>query len=260
MEHNSITGLVHSIETFGSVDGPGVRFVIFLQGCRLRCRYCHNVDTWPESSEHAQRYTADELLDRAWRYHSYWGASSDGEPGGITVSGGEPLLQIDFLLDLFSKAKKRGIHTCIDTAGEPFTREGRWFEQFEALMKVTDLLLVDIKHIDPEEHKKLTGRDNANILDMFRYLDSIHQPIWIRQVLVPGITDRREDLKKTRAFINTLSNVKRVEVLPYHTMAIYKWDELNIPYSLRGINPPTESEIANARRILCIHAQEEANR
>ena len=157
-----LQGRIHSTESFGSVDGPGVRFLIFLQGCKLRCRYCHNADTW--KTDGGTLMTSDELLDKAERCRPYW-----GDKGGITVSGGEPLLQIDFLLDLFKKAKRRGINTCIDTAGQPFTREEPFFSKFGELCALCDLFLVDIKHIDPAAHKSLTGAANENILDMLRY-------------------------------------------------------------------------------------------
>ena len=214
---------VHSIETFGSVDGPGLRYILFLKGCRLRCAFCHNADTWDLNSD--DQRSADQILDHAERYRSYWGSE-----GGITVSGGEPLLQIDFLIELFKKAKQRNINTCIDTAGEPFTKEGEWFTKFEELMHYTDILLVDIKHIDRNRHIRLTGKPNDNILEMFQYLNTINKPIWIRQVLVPGWTDDIEDLKKTRAFIETLSNVKKIEILPYHNMGAYKWEKLGMKY------------------------------
>ena len=243
MTNEIMRGRIHSTESFGSVDGPGVRYLIFLKGCHMRCRFCHNVDTWQMETNDLR--TADELLDKAERYRSYW-----GKDGGITVSGGEPLLQIDFLLDLFTKAKARGIHTCIDTAMQPFTREEPFFSKFEALMKVTDLLLVDIKHIDPEMHQKLTGVPNDNILDGFRYLSEIEKPIWVRHVLVPEWTDRDDYLMKTREFLDTLSNVKRVDVLPYHTLGVFKWKALGIPYRLEGIDPPSKERIENARRIL----------
>lgn len=236
-------GRIHSTESFGSVDGPGVRYLIFLKGCNMRCLFCHNVDTWQKETSDLR--TAEELLDKAERYRSYW-----GKEGGITVSGGEPLLQIDFLLDLFTKAKARGIHTCIDTAMQPFTREEPFFSKFEALMKVTDLLLVNIKHIDPQMHQKLTGVPNDNILDGFRYLSEIEKPIWVRHVLVPEWTDRDDYLMKTREFLDTLSNVKRVDVLPYHTLGVFKWKALGIPYRLEGIDPPSEERIENARKIL----------
>ena len=209
---------VHSIETFGSVDGPGLRYILFLKGCHLRCAFCHNADTWDTQSD--DQRSVEQILDHAERYRSYW-----GKDGGITVSGGEPLLQIDFLLELFKEAKKRNINTCIDTAGEPFTLEKDWFDKFKELMEYTDILLVDIKHIAEKKHIKLTGKTNKNILQMFQYLSQINKPIWIRQVLVPGWTDDINDLKKTREFIETLQNVKKIEILPYHNMGAYKWEK-----------------------------------
>lgn len=238
-----IKGAIHSTESFGSVDGPGIRFIIFLKGCKMRCRYCHNVDTWDPHSNDLR--TADEVLDQAQRYRSYW-----GKDGGITVSGGEPLLQIDFLLELFRKAKLLGINTAIDTAGQPFTREEPFFSKFQELMQYTDLLLMDIKHIDPIEHRKLTGQPNDNILDMFRYLSEIEKPVWIRYVLVPGITDGEDCLKRTRDFIETLKNVRKIEVLPYHSMGEYKWKQLGIPYSLEGVKSPDAEHVNHAEQIL----------
>lgn len=238
-----IKGRIHSLESFGSVDGPGLRYIIFLKGCNMRCKYCHNVDTWNPESD--MQYDANELLDKAERYRAYW---KNG--GGITVSGGEALLQIDFLLELFKEAKKRDINTCLDTSAQPFTRDEPFFSKFEELMKYTDLLLLDIKHIDDEEHKKLTGHTNVNILDCARYLSDIKKPVWIRHVLVPGITDNDEYLKKTKEFIDTLDNVERVDVLPYHSMGAYKFEELGIPYQLKGVEPPTAERIKNAKDIL----------
>ena len=238
-----VSARVHSIETFGAVDGPGIRFVVFLKGCSLRCKFCHNADTWDPASRDIR--TADELLAQALRYRNYW-----GEEGGITVSGGEPLLQIDFLLEFFQKAKAAGVSTCIDTAGEPFTREEPWFSKFQELMKVTDLLLVDIKEIDRAKHIALTGKPNDNILDMFQCLSDWNKPIWIRQVLVPGWTDDPKDLAREAEFIRTLSNVKKVEVLPYHTMGAYKWEKLGIPYPLAGVKPPDAAAVARAEQIL----------
>lgn len=238
-----IKGAIHSIETFGSVDGPGIRFIVFLKGCNLRCKYCHNADTWDPKSEDMR--SAEEILDFAERYRGYW-----GEDGGITISGGEPLLQIDFLLELFKLAKERGIKTCIDTALQPFTRQEPFFSKFKELMEYTDLLLVDIKHIDREEHIKLTGLPNDNIKDGFAYLDEIKKPIWIRHVLVPGITDDDNYLKQTRAFIETLSNVEKIEVLPYHSMGQHKFEALGIPYQLEGVESPTADRVENATKIL----------
>ena len=242
-----IKGRIHSVETFGSVDGPGVRYVIFLKGCNLRCRYCHNADTWNPETDNLK--TADELIESALRYRDYW-----GEDGGITVSGGEPLLQIDFLLELFKKAKSIGINTCIDTALEPFSREEPFFEKFNELMNYTDLLLVDIKHINNEEHIRLTGKPNENIKDAMGYLSEINKDTWIRHVLVPGITDKDEYLTETRKFIDSLSNVKKVEVLPYHSMGEYKFRELGIDYSLKGTEPPSKERVENAKKILTDNA------
>lgn len=236
-------GRIHSIETFGSVDGPGIRFLIFLQGCPMRCLYCHNADTWDGSK--GELMTADELLDKAERYRSYW-----GKKGGITVSGGEPLMQIDFLLELFTKAKQRNINTCLDTSGQPFSRKEPFLSKFEQLTKVTDLFLVDIKHIDESEHIKLTRQKNTNILDMLRYLSDVNKPVWIRHVLVPNLTDNDEFLKQTRAFIDTLNNVQKVEVLPYHSMGAYKWKELGMNYTLDGVEAPSKERIENAKMIL----------
>ncbi len=236
-------GYVHQLESFGSVDGPGVRFIIFLSGCPLRCKYCHNPDTWDMNK--GKLYSADELLKEAITCKSYWDAK-----GGITVSGGEPLLQIDFLLELFQKAKEMGINTCIDTAGGPFTKEGEWFEKFKKLMEVTDILLMDIKHINEDEHIKLTGHTGKNIIEMFRYLDEIKKPIWIRHVLVPGITDNDEYLTQTRDFIRTLSNVKRVEILPYHGLGAIKYKDMGLDYVLKDTDSPSEERVLNARKIL----------
>ena len=237
-------GRIHSVESFGSADGPGVRYLVFLQGCPMRCRYCHNPDTW--GTDKGTLMDAAEILDRAERYRGYWGPE-----GGITVSGGEALAQLDFLLGLFSEAKVRGINTCLDTSLAPFTRDQPWLETFDELMGLTDLVIADIKHIDPERHRWLTGRDNANILDALRHLSELGQPLWIRQVLVPGITDDDGQLRRTRAFIESLGPcVRRIEALPYHTLGIFKWDELGIPYTLRDTQPPTPERTQRAQAIL----------
>ena len=234
---------VHSVESFGSVDGPGIRFVIFLKGCAMRCQYCHNPDTWDRAGGNLR--SVDDVLSQALRYRSYW-----GEKGGITVSGGEALLQIQPLTELFHKAKDLGINTCLDTSAQPFSRKDGRFSAFEALMKYTDLVLLDIKHIDNDAHKRLTGWENENILDCARYLSDIHKPVWIRHVLVPGINDDDESLHRLRSFIDTLSNVERVEVLPYHDLGVYKWEQLGIPYKLTDVKPPTEESVLHACKIL----------
>ncbi len=187
----------------------------------------------------------DALLKTALKYRTYW-----GKEGGITVSGGEPLLQIDFLTELFRRAKAEGVHTTLDTSGNPFTREEPFFGKFRKLMDVTDLVLLDLKHIDDVQHRVLTGCTNKNILDMAEYLSEIGKPVWIRHVLVPERSDNDVYLEKLSAFIEKLDNVKRVEVLPYHTLGAFKWKELGMEYPLEGIEPPTKERIENANRIL----------
>ena len=236
-------GYIHSTESFGSVDGPGVRFVIFTAGCPMRCQFCHNPYTW--NMKTGTLTSTDDLIKKALRYRSYW-----GDEGGITVSGGEPLLQIDFLTELFKKAKENGIHTTLDTSGNPFTIEEPFFSKFNELMQYTDLILLDIKHIDEKEHIRLTGHTNKNILDLATYLSDMKKPVWIRHVLVPKRSDKDEYLDRLHEFILTLHNVERVEVLPYHTLGAYKWKELGMEYPLEGIDPPTAERVENARKRL----------
>lgn len=236
-------GLLHSVETFGSVDGPGVRFAVFLKGCPFRCKYCHNADTW--GADGGETVTAPELWRRALRYRAYW-----GRDGGITVSGGEPLLQMQFVTELFSLAKADGVNTALDTAGGPFTKGEPFFSEFKALMKVTDLVLLDIKHIDEAAHIELTGRTNKNVLELARFLSDINKPVWIRHVLVPGVTDGQAELHRLAEFIHTLNNVQRVEVLPYHTLGAYKWKALGLDYPLEGVSPPSRESLETARQIL----------
>ena len=238
-------GYVHSLESFGLVDGPGVRFVVFLQGCNLRCKFCHNPETWSCKGKNVEEWTAEKLFERIYRYRKYWAKN-----GGITVSGGEPLLQIDFLTELFKKAKAMGINTTLDTSANPFTDKEPWHSKWLELMKYTDLVLLDIKQIDEAEHIKLTGHSNKNILEMARELSDMKKPVWIRHVLVPGGSDKDEYLHRLADFIHTLSNVERVEVLPYHTLGKFKWENLGIPYPLEGVNPPPQERVDNAREIL----------
>ena len=240
-------GRINKLATFGSVDGPGVRFVVFMQGCPMRCLFCHNPETWDFKGDSAGAFniSAEDLLKKALRYKSYWGTD-----GGITVSGGEPLMQMDFLIEFFELAKSASIHTCIDTSGVNFVRTEPYFGKFKQLMESTDLLLVDLKIIDPEEHKKLTGHPIEHNLDMFRYLDEIQKPIWIRHVLVPGISDNDDYLQKSCDFIRTLSNVKKVEVLPYHSLALAKYSEMGLNYALKDTKSPSPERIKNANRIL----------
>lgn len=236
-------GYIHSIESFGSADGPGVRFIVFFSGCAMRCQFCHNPDTWDMKT--GKLTGADELITKALRFKSYW-----GKDGGLTVSGGEPLMQIDFLIELFRKAKEKGINTCLDTSGNPYNTKSPWHDKFLELMEVTDLVMLDIKHIDPDKHKELTKQPNDNILAMARELSDIGKPMWIRHVLVPERTDYDEYLIKLADFIKTLKTVERVEVLPYHTLGVHKWENLKIPYELEGIKTPTKERVDNAKKIL----------
>ena len=241
---SQILGNIHSVETFGSADGPGVRYIVFLKGCNMRCKYCHNPDTWAKTD--GELRSPEDVLKQALRYKNYW-----GKKGGITVSGGEALLQIDFVTELFTLAKQQHVNTCLDTSGNPFTREEPFYSKFEELMKVTDLVMLDIKHMDAAAHRELTGQTNTNILDMARCLSDNGKAMWIRHVLVPGITDDEGQLKRLRKFIDTLNTVERVEVLPYHTLGVFKWKELGIPYRLEGVKPPTEEQVQRAGEILC---------
>lgn len=238
-----MNGYVHSTESFGTVDGPGVRFVIFLQGCPMRCKYCHNPDTWKMNSGALR--SAQSLLAEYERNKAFY------KNGGITVTGGEALMQIDFLLELFTLAKEKGIHTCLDTSGVTYRPgESEYNRKLDQLMEVTDLVMLDIKHIDPEGHKDLTGHDNAGILDFARYLDEKQVPVWIRHVIVPGITDDPALLTRLGAFLGTLSNVKALDVLPYHIMGIRKYEELDMDYPLKGLEPATKQQALEAKKII----------
>ena len=245
MDNATPIGYVHSHETFGLVDGPGVRYVVFLQGCRMRCKYCHNPETWAVSC--GEEWTPEALLQKCLRYKPYWRNN-----GGITVSGGEPLLQIDFLTEFFRLCKQKGVHTTLDTAGNPFTEEEPFYGKFQELMRYTDLVMLDLKQTDPAAHRQLTGWDNANILQMARWLSEHGKDMWIRRVLVPGLTDDPDELRSLKAFIDSLKTVKRVEILPYHTLGLFKWERLGIPYPLEDVEPPTPEQVAEAKTILGI--------
>ena len=239
----STIGKVHSLESFGLVDGPGVRFVIFLQGCHMRCKYCHNPETW--NTEVGEEWTPQDLFNKVIRYKNYW-----GKDGGITVSGGEPLLQIDFLIEFFKLAKEKGVHTTVDTSGNPFTLEEPFISKFNELMEVTDLFMLDVKEINDEKHKVLTKWTNSNILQMAQYLSDHGKDMWIRHVLVPDLTDDEEGLKELNTFIKSLKTVTRVEILPYHTLGKFKWEKLGIDYPLEGVRTPSEEEVKAAEDLL----------
>lgn len=233
------TGYIHSIETFGTVDGPGIRFVVFMQGCPLKCMYCHNRDTWQTNS--GNETNVDDLVNEIKRYIPYMKSSG----GGVTVSGGEPLLQAKFVTTLFKKLKNLNIHTALDTAGSiPINSD------IEELLKYTDLVLLDIKHIDSEKAKILTGLSNENNLNFAHFLNEKNIPVWIRQVLVPGYTDDKDDLTKLKNFISSLSNVEKVEVLPYHDLGKFKWNELGFDYPLEGVRTANSDDLQLAKDIL----------
>lgn len=238
-----MVGRIHSFESFGTVDGPGIRFVAFLQGCPLRCKYCHNPDTWLFGGT---EYSAEEVAARAVKYRSYF-----GDKGGVTVSGGEPLLQIDFVIKLFTILKSKGVNTCVDTSGITFNEnDEESVRKHRELLKVTDLFLLDVKHIDDEAHKALTGRSNAHTLAFAKFLSENGKKMWIRHVLVPGHTDDDQALEALSEFISTLKTVEHVEVLPYHTMGEVKYKKLGYDYSLTGVKPPEKERVENAKRIL----------
>ena len=236
-------GYIHSVESFGTVDGPGVRFVVFCQGCPMRCKYCHNPDTWELNK--GLRISPQELIRQYNRNKAFY------SHGGITVTGGEPLLQIDFLLELFALCKAQGIHTCIDTSGITY-REGEssYNGKLDRLMAMTDLVMLDIKHIDDAAHRDLTGQPNSGVLAFAKYLERKNVPLWVRHVLVPGITDDEGALSRLGAFIGALRNLKALDVLPYHTMGESKYESLGIPYPLSGLAPATKEQAARAKEII----------
>jgi pyruvate formate lyase activating enzyme len=237
-------GNIHSIETFGTVDGPGIRYVIFTQGCLLRCQFCHNADTWEIGT--GKQMSVSEIIDDLKTYLPFIEASG----GGITVSGGEPLLQIPFLIELFKECKKLGIHTTIDSSGGCFSHAEHFQTNLKELLTYTDLILLDIKHIDRKKHISLTGMANEHILEFAQFLSAQRIPVWIRHVLVPTISNDHADLKKLGEFIGTLNNVKKVEVLPYHKLGVYKWEALGMEYPLKDIEPPSEEETQLAYELL----------
>lgn len=241
-------GRIHSIETTGMVDGPGIRYVIFTQGCLLRCQYCHNPDTWDIGK--GRSVTVEELMKDIRDFIPFMRHSG----GGVTVSGGEPLLHVQFLGKLFKECKKLGIHTCIDSSGGCFNTSPHFLEGLDELMNYTNLVLLDIKHIDPVKHKKLTGVSNEHIHEFAFYLAKKHIPVWIRHVLVPGHTDDEDDLRKMAAFIHSLPNVEKVEILPYHEMGKHKWKMLGLDYALEDVSPPTEEQVNRAKALLGIES------
>lgn len=229
---------IHSIETFGTVDGPGIRYILFFQGCPLRCKYCHNRDTWDIKS--GKEYTVDEIITDALKYTSFMKFSG----GGITASGGESTLQPEFLSELFKKAKENDIHTCLDTSG--FVD----IETIDPVLDNIDLVLLDLKHMVEEKSIDLTGVGMDKALKLARHLESRNIPVWIRHVLVPGITDDIDNLEKLGQFVATLKNVERFELLPYHSMGIHKWESLGIDYELKDVPDATKEDVQKASEII----------
>lgn len=254
-------GWIHSVESFGTVDGPGLRMVVFVQGCPMRCAYCHNPDSWAE--KRGILMSSEELIEKFLRNRSYY------RNGGITVSGGEPLYQMDFVMDLFKKAKKAGISTCLDTSGVMFPYRktvsgwekaqngiheeirshgaGTLLSEYEELLSVTDLVLLDIKHMDAEAHRKLTAHSNEAVFAFLEFLEEKQIPVWIRRVAVPGYTDSEEELLRLGEYIGGFSNLQAVEVLPYHTMGLSKYKEMGLKYRLEGV-PEMDVETAKKKR------------
>ncbi len=237
------TGRISSIETFGLVDGPGVRFVAFMQGCNMRCKYCHNPETF--SLTGGEEYTTSRLLSKALRYRPYW-----KDNGGITVSGGEPLLQIKFVTEFFEEAKKNNIHTALDTSCQPFNTSSEFLNDFDRLIKACDLVILDIKAMEGNLHREITGHSNRNILLAAKYLSDKGIPLWIRHVLVPNLTDSEDELIKIRNFAKELNTVEKIEILPYHTMGISKWESLGLSYPLISVPVPNDEKIQRAERII----------
>jgi len=234
-------GNIHSFESFGTVDGPGIRYIVFMQGCALKCKYCQNRDTWSTKTNNS--YSSDEVLEKILKCRTF----IESTRGGVTISGGEPLLQQDFLIELFTKLKKEKIHTCIDTSGSvPIT------DKLDELLKLTDLVLLDIKHIDDEKCKNLTGVSNKLELEFAKHLSDIGKKMWIRQVIVPGYTDNENDLIRLKDFISTLKTVEKVELLPYHNLGKFKWENVNDNYELEDVVPPSNEDMEKYKKILGI--------
>lgn len=233
-----IKGRIHSFETFGTVDGPGIRFIVFMKGCPLKCKYCHNRDCW--SSEGAKLYSAEEVMTEIRKYRSF----IDSSGGGVTVSGGEPLIQAEFVKQLLQKCKEEGIYTAVDTSGYAEV------EEVKELLEYTDLVLLDLKQTNAVKHKELTGVENDKIKLFTEYLGKMGKPVWIRYVLVPGYTDDEADLLAAHEYLKKFKNIEKVEVLPYHSMGKAKWENLNLEYPLEGVRSPTAEEVEKAKSIL----------
>jgi pyruvate formate lyase activating enzyme len=232
-----LTGKLHSFESCGTVDGPGIRFIVFTQGCPLRCKYCHNPDTWDIKDAKYERdieFTINEIK----KYKPFF-----RNGGGLTVTGGEPFVQLNYIEALFKRAKEEGIHTAVDTSGYIFN------DRVKEILEYVDLVLLDIKSINPDTYKELTGVELENTLKFAEYLDSIEKPVWIRHVVVPGITDKKENLEKLADYVSKLTNVEKIELLPFHQLGTHKWEEMNLEYPLKDVKEPTVEDMKDARQI-----------
>ncbi len=237
-----MNGYIHSIESCGTVDGPGIRYVVFMQGCPMRCKYCHNPDTW--SYDGGKEITVNEIMDGWESCKEFLGN------GGITVTGGEPLVQIEFVTELFEEAKRRGVHTCLDTSGVTFNRDEKTLVRFDKLLAFTDIVMLDIKHIDNVKHIDLTGQKNNSVLDFAEYISEKGVELWIRHVVVPTVTDDEESLRRLGHFIGGLRTLKALDVLPYHDMGKEKYRNMGLEYPLEDIPPLSKADAVKARDVI----------
>jgi pyruvate formate lyase activating enzyme len=229
-------GYIHSFETFGTKDGPGIRFVLFMQGCPLRCLYCHNPDTW-NMNNNKYELTPDEAFLEITKVKSFI------KNGGVTLSGGEPLLQSDFVQELFHLCKKEGLHTAIDTSGYILN------DKVKKVLDLTDLVLLDVKHINPGKYKELTAKPLEPTLKFIDYLSEINKPAWVRYVLVPSFTDNEADLHEWAQYISKFRNIEKIEILPFHQMGLHKWEQIGENYKLKDIKPASPESVKKAEDV-----------
>lgn len=235
--NQNISGRIHSFESFGTLDGPGIRFVVFMAGCPLRCKYCHNIDI--AVCKNAKKYTPEEVLKMILKNKPYFNASG----GGVTLSGGDPVFQSDFLVEFLQLCQEENIHTAVDTS--LYTTK----TVIDKISPFTDLFLISLKHFDDEIHKSLTGVSNKQILKNVKYLSDLKKKIWFRFLVLPGITDTKENLNALIKFAKN-TNFELIEILSYHTMGVEKWEKLNLKYELGNIKPPTHEELIKIKDLL----------